>query len=129
MTTTSTTTSATTPCEECGEPIEPERRWVVEMANDVAHRAKGFRMACGSCAGLRDVTVTLTSHELNVLQDVLKRQQPGGLFTGRPSYATALGKIQAAAWVSYGKVEMTDEYAAEWMTWAKEDFPASPEFE
>jgi hypothetical protein len=49
-----------------------------------------------------DETVTFTSDELCVLQDVLRRVKPGTIFTAQPEYSAALGKIMHAASLSYG---------------------------
>ena len=43
-----------------------------------------------------DESIIFTSDELGILQDVLRRAQPGGLFTGQPEYAEAAGKIMHA---------------------------------
>jgi len=46
--------------------------------------------------GFRDVTVAFTSDEVILLSNVLRRQEPGGLFTGQPAYATLFAKVEFA---------------------------------
>ena len=49
-----------------------------------------------------DQTITFTSDELTVLSDILRRQSPGGIFTGRPEFVTAIAKVESSKWPSYG---------------------------
>lgn len=51
--------------------------------------------------GTHDETVTLTSAELTAVSDVLRRQQPGNHFTGKPEFQSALVKLEIAKWHSY----------------------------
>lgn len=68
---------------------------------------------------LKDVTITLTSRELTALSDILRRQQPRGIFTGMPEFRTALCKIEDAKHESYG----FEGDPADTGRWVRENFP------
>lgn len=72
-------------------------------------------------------TVTLTSEELTVISDILRRQTAQNIFTGKPEFATAGAKIEHAKWRSYvdnpdnTDLGTTPDQELEW--WRKQ-FPA-----
>jgi hypothetical protein len=49
-----------------------------------------------------DTMVNLTSKELTVLSDILRRLPTTGLFTSQPEFETALEKIDDAKVASFG---------------------------
>jgi hypothetical protein len=73
----------------------------------------------------RSVAVTLSSDELTVVSDILRRLDAGTWLTAQPDFQTALVKLNLAKYESYSLVNDDDDRLAE-ERWARETFPSKP---
>ncbi len=83
---------------------EPSGRSTEEWAARAERVLAGLKERAGQPASegsVRDVTVAFTSDEVILLSNVLRRQEPGGLYTGRPAYAILLAKVEFAKCASF----------------------------
>ena len=85
--------------EQAASTAEPSGRSAEERAAQAERILAGLKEPAGSLAfdgSFRDMTVAFTSDEVILLSNVLRRQKPGGLFTGQPAYATLFAKVEFA---------------------------------
>jgi hypothetical protein len=108
--------------QQAARMAEPSGRSAEERAAQAERILAGMKEQAGQPlpdGNFRDVTVAFTSDEAILLSNVLRRQEPGGLFTGQPTYATLFAKCASFDWPMLGWPAALED--------AREMFPVTAE--
>ncbi len=117
--------------EQAACTAEPSGWSAEEWAAQGERILTGLRERAGQPApdgSFRNTTVAFTSDEVMLLSNVLRRQEPGGLFTGQPAYATLFAKVEFAKCACLDWPVLGSRYALEdALEDAREMFPVTAE--